>query len=198
MSVGGHYLLSGLVESLVLPELSELCLDIEAREPIEDCITSLLTRSNNPPLGTLSVAYTTQTSTSSPFYYGPGGIIVSWALLDDMPHLHTLKLGGTPLEPLLSVLGRPDEDAGTGGGNGWVCRGLKRLFLKNCPAHGDGLGKLVSFVEARNPDGGGNSGGVEKLKELEMWECAVLGGDVVRWLRGKIGNVKIRELSYDG
>jgi hypothetical protein len=194
LSIGGHYLLSGLVDSVVTPVLDDLSLDIEAREPIEECISNLVARSNNPPLGTLSVAYNTMASNSSPFYYGPGGVLTSWTILSDLPDLHTLKLGGTPLEPLLTALGRPDEE---GNGGEWMCTRLSRLLLKNCPAHGD-LGKLVSFVEARNPDGGNSgSSGVLKLKELEMWECAVLGADVVNWLRRRIGLVKIKELSLE-
>ena len=55
LNLSGHYLLSSLVESLMLPALESLILDIEARDPIEDTVSSLLTRSGNPPLTRLSL-----------------------------------------------------------------------------------------------------------------------------------------------
>lgn len=52
LSIGGHHLLSDLVDCLVLPALETLVVDIDAREPVEDTITNLLTRS-----GRLSLSY---------------------------------------------------------------------------------------------------------------------------------------------
>ncbi|GLB38982.1 hypothetical protein LshimejAT787_0601440 [Lyophyllum shimeji] len=100
-------MLSQLVDHLILPALTNLTLDIEAREPIEDTISNLLMRSNKPALQHLSIAYGAASSTSS-FYYGPSGVVISWtSLLADLAHLRSLHVGGTPLEPLLAALGGP-------------------------------------------------------------------------------------------
>lgn len=57
LSIGGHHLLSDLVDCLVLPALETLVVDIDAREPVEDTITNLLTRSGNPGITRLSLSY---------------------------------------------------------------------------------------------------------------------------------------------
>ncbi|KAF8067945.1 hypothetical protein FPV67DRAFT_1494339 [Lyophyllum atratum] len=202
--IGGHFILSQLVDVLALPSLTDLTLDIEAREPIEDTISNLLTRSNKPSLTHLSIAYGTSSSNSS-FYYGPSGIVISWtALLADLAHLQTLHIGGTPLEPLLAALGRPDDD--TNQMSAWGCPKLEVLGMRNCHAHSEGVVKLVQMVEARNPSlsGGGASGsgsvnGVmpARLKSLELYDCASLGDDVVAWLTNRIGEVVCTEPDYD-
>lgn len=202
--IGGHFLLSHLVDSLVLPALNDLTIDIEAREPIEDIISNLLTRSNNPPLKALSVAYGSNNNASS-FYYGPSGVIISWtSLLMELIHLESLHIGGTPLEPLLSTLARPDDDAQQM--TTWACPKLEVLGMRNCHAHSEGLGKLVQMVEARNPSssvGGanGSSGAVGggtpvRLKKLELHDCASLGQDVVQWLESRVGEVVCTEPEF--
>ena len=57
LNLGGHYLLANLLESLLLPALDTLILDIEARDPIEEAVSALLTRSGTPPLTRLSLCY---------------------------------------------------------------------------------------------------------------------------------------------
>jgi hypothetical protein len=198
-SIGGHHFLSQLVESLSLPALDTLTLDIEAREPIEDTISGLLSRSSYPALKYLAVAYGAA-STSASFYYGPSGIVISWtALLGELAALRTLHIGGTPLEPLLAALGPPEEDANNPTGT-WACPRLEALGMRNCHTHSEGVAKLVQMVEARNPDGGGSGGGAGgpvRLKELELYDCASLGQDVVHWLKGRIQEVVCTELAYE-
>jgi hypothetical protein len=176
LSLGGHYNLTTLLDNLILPVLSTLSLDIEVRDPIEDVITSLLLRSNRPPLEHLAIAYSTSlvhaAAAAAAFYYGPGGMIITWSqLLAEIPGLKTLKVGGTALEPLLSALAPPDEDTLTGlnippaqqphpgaGGSSasgqgwtWACPRLETLCLRGCHAHNEGVSKLVQMVDARNP-----------------------------------------------
>jgi len=121
LCVGGHYHLTTILDNLVLPSLTALTLDIEARDPIEDAISSLLVRSNRPPLEHLAIAYSANPShtaaavAAAAFYYGPGGMVITWSqLLADLPELKSLRVGGTALEPLLSALAPPDDDALTG------------------------------------------------------------------------------------
>ncbi|KAF9525428.1 hypothetical protein CPB83DRAFT_549151 [Crepidotus variabilis] len=198
LSLGGHFLLTNLVDQLVLPSLRNLTLDIEARDPIEDVICSLLHRSNNPPVSHLAIGYSTPphlhhhphhhnggpASSAAAFYYGAsaGMMVIGWpTLLAELEDLKTLWVGSMALEPLLSALGPPDDDALTGlnppvtqflagtgsnpnvGGsaaaaaaavNGWTwaCPNLENLGLKGCHTHNDGVNKLVQMIEARNPD----------------------------------------------
>lgn len=202
MSLGGHYLLSQLVDDITLPSLAHLTFDIEARDPIEETITNLISRSNNPPLASLSIAYNPGTA----FYYGAAAGIMSWGFLMEMPELRTLKVGGTAFEPLLVSLSGPED-----GGGQWCCPKLTGLYMKGCHAHGDGVSKLVQMVEVRNPTptssthntnggGGGIPGGggsVDKLKHLELHECAMLGPDVVQWMKSRVLEVVCVELAYD-
>ncbi|KAH0834949.1 hypothetical protein J3R83DRAFT_10643 [Lanmaoa asiatica] len=92
LTFGGHYHMSTLTDTLILPVLDVLNLDIEARDPIEDVITNLLQRSNNPPVTQLSVSY--GSTNNSTLYYGPGGIVIAWNFLAEMNHLHSLSVGG--------------------------------------------------------------------------------------------------------
>ena len=122
----------------------------------------------------------------------------------DAPELRTLKVGGTAFEPLLVALSGPEDGAGQ-----WYCPKLTGLYMKGCHAHGDGVSKLVQMVDVRNPTpassaqitnaGGGIPGGglVEKLKHLELHECAVLGPDVVQWMKSRVLEVVCVELAYD-
>jgi len=194
LSFGGHFLMSQLTESLILPALDSLTFDIEARDPIEDTISNLLTRSNNPPLTHLSVAYG---NSSSSFYYGSGGVVISWTFLADLNSLESLHVGGTPFEPLLIALGAPDEDQTT-----WLCPNLTSIGMKNCHAHNEGVGKLVQMVNARNPEASVPTATVNgvspaKLKQLELYDCANLGQDVVEWLKARIEEVVCTELPFD-
>lgn len=198
MSLGGHYLLAQLVDHFTLPSLGSLSYDIEAREPIEETITNLMSRSGNPPLASLSIAYNPGTQ----FYYGAATGIMNWGFLMDAPELRTLKVGGTAFEPLLIALSGPEDGVGQ-----WYCPKLTGLYMKGCHAHGDGVSKLVQMVDMRNPTssaqttnggiGGGGGGPVDKLKHLELHECAALGPDVVQWMKSRISEVVCVELSYD-
>ncbi|KAL0071347.1 hypothetical protein AAF712_001204 [Marasmius tenuissimus] len=237
-SIGGHYYLSQLVETLNLPSLEEFNIDIEARDPIEDVIQGLVTRMGVGAVGGsggikhLSVAYgygcgrrrATNDSASTPptsMYYGAGSSIMSWAFLMDMGGLESLRVGGTQMDTLLSALGAPDDDMlsgsaavaggvpGSGTSNGWLCPNLTELALKHCHAHLEGVGKLVQVVDARNPDVGGSGGGSgsgsgsgsmvvngvapTKLTSLELHDCAVLGPDVLDWLKARVEEVVVTE-----
>jgi hypothetical protein len=182
-----------LADSLVLPALDALNLDVEARDPIEDTITNLLQRSNNPPITRLSVSY--GSSSSSTLYYGPGGIVISWGFLTDLNHLQSLNIGGTPLEPFLTALGMPDEEQ-----THWACPNLTTVAMKSCHAHSDGIVKLVQLVEARNPETGSATmvNGVvpTRLQHLELYDCATLGQDVIEWLKKRVDEVVCTEPSY--
>lgn len=202
-SIGGHYILGQLVDSLILPSLDNLTIDVEARDPIEEIISNLLLRSNKPQLAHLSVSYG-PSSNSSTFYHGPSGIVISWTtLLAELTHLQSLHIGGTPLDPLLTALGPPDDD--TNQLTTWACPKLEALGMRNCHAHSEAVSKLVQMVEARNPDssGGGGMGqavgGVSpvKLKVLELHDCASLGQDVVQWLKGRVDEVVCTEPAYE-
>ncbi|KAI0000623.1 hypothetical protein BJV74DRAFT_876896 [Russula compacta] len=188
LSLGGHYLMASLIESLVTPNLCSLTLNIDARDPIDDSISNLVTRSSHPAIHSLSIAYG---SNGPPFY---GGLIASWGFLNDLNHLRMLQVGGTPLDPLFAMLGTPEEDV-----PGVMCPFLEHLALRGCPAHSDGITKLVQMVDARNPDTAppsaptsalGGSATPVKMRRLEMYECTVLGQDVVAWLKSRIDDVE--------
>ncbi|KAJ6614761.1 hypothetical protein B0H10DRAFT_1802848 [Mycena sp. CBHHK59/15] len=207
--IGGHHLLSQLIDTLSVPQLRTLDLDFDSpREPIEDTIATLFTRSQNPILKTLSISYGAPIPPGVPntggFYYGyaAAGNVVSWAFLNDCgTSLDVLKIGGAGLEGLLSTLASPDDNptglipgaGGTPPANAWACPNLRELHLRGCHTHAhghDGVGKLVKMVDARNPDGGapGAAGAsVKRLTRLELDDCVALGGDVVKWLEGRIG-----------
>ena len=119
----------------------------------------------------------------------------------DTPDLKTLKVGGAAFEPLLVALSGPEDGVGQ-----WYCPKLTGLYLKGCHAHGEGVSKLVQMVDMRNPtptsatntgNGGGGGGLVDKLKHLELHECAVLGPDVVQWMKSRVLEVVCVELTYD-
>ncbi|KAI0311008.1 hypothetical protein OF83DRAFT_1152884 [Amylostereum chailletii] len=181
LSIGGHYLMASLLDSLAAPSLQALTLDVEARDSIEDSISNLLSRSNHPPVNLLSLAYG---GNGAPYYYSGGGLIASWGFLTELSQLRTLQAGSTPLDPLFTALGAPDEDVAT-----WMCPNLSQLALKACPAHADGIPKLVQMVDMRNPEGGGGSGGPVRLRHLEMHECTSVGQDVVDWLKSRVDKV---------
>ena len=205
LTLGGHYLLSSLADALILPSLDALVLDIDAREPIEDTVSALLARSNNPPLTRLSLSYTLCGGSSS-FYYGGGAGVATWLFLSELDNLHTLQIGGASFEPLLTALGAVDDDAPMPApphaqGDHWVCPNLTTLALRGCHAHTDGVHKLVQMVEARNPDGfgaGPSHYGPSRLRHLELHDCAALGPDVLKWLKSRIEQVVCTEPSYEG
>ncbi len=57
LSLGGHYLMASLIDSLVTPNLCSLTLNIDARDPIDDSISNLVVRSSHPAIHSLSIAY---------------------------------------------------------------------------------------------------------------------------------------------
>ncbi|PPQ78248.1 hypothetical protein CVT25_011707 [Psilocybe cyanescens] len=201
LTLGGHFLLTQLLDSLTLPSLESLTLDIEAREAVEDIISSLLARSSRPPLRHLSIAYGVAANAAT-FYYGPSGLVISWtALLLELLHLKTLTIGGTSLEPLLTALGSPEDDPNQTQNPVWACPALEVLGLRSCHAHNEGVTKLVQMVEARNPDNGTAQvvGGVTpvRVSRLELYECTNLGEDVMRWLNTRIPEVICSEPASD-
>ncbi|KAF7969591.1 hypothetical protein HWV62_26817, partial [Athelia sp. TMB] len=192
VSIGGHHLMTLLVESLKIPLLESLVLDIEAREPVDDLITNLLTRSGAPPLSHLALAYG-----ATPYYYAHMGAVSSWGFLSDLHNLESLQVGFTPFEPLLTALGAPDEDQTT-----WLCPNLKSISMRNCHSHNEGVGKLVQMVDARNPGPSVSAISVNgvtptKLKQLELYDCANLGYDVVEWLQGRVEDVSFTEPTHE-
>lgn len=149
LSISGHYLLTNLVDSLALPCLETLSFDVDARDPAEDTILSLVSRSNNPPLTNLNISYGGPATSNTGIYYGTGTLIANWNFLSDLDHLKTLHVGGTPFEPLVTMLAAPDDD---GQQDRWLCPNLVSLRMRGCHAHHDAAAKLVQMVESRNPD----------------------------------------------
>ncbi|KAF8632777.1 hypothetical protein AX15_001680 [Amanita polypyramis BW_CC] len=224
LDIGGHYLLTQIIDSLTLPALNDLTVDIEARDSIEENIIGLVLRSQYPQIEHLSIAYGSS-STASTYYFGPGGIVISWnTLFGELTHLRSLHVGGTPIEPLLTALGPPGDDLHQL--ESWACPQLEVLGMRNCNAHSEWAVKLVQMVESRNPNGGGvlftsggtNTGGTGngigigtgagmnvsligatplRLKTLEMHDCTSLGQDVVKWLKDRIENVVCTDLTFD-
>lgn len=195
-SIGGHFLLGSLLECLTLPSVEILVIDIEARDPVEDMLSNLLVRSSNPPITRLSISYGLHGGCSQMYYHG-GAAVGSWNFLAALNDLRSLQIGGAPFEPLLAILGTPEDD----GQDQWYCPKLLSLSMKACrPAHSDGVTKLVQMVEARNPDPASGvapiaAGGVTpmKLRHLELLDCTPLGLDVVQWLKGRISEVTCTE-----
>ncbi|KAK2465099.1 hypothetical protein APHAL10511_002907 [Amanita phalloides] len=216
LDVGGHYLLTHIVDSLTLPALTDLTVDIEARDSIEENIIGLIVRSHYPNVEHLSIAYASSSSAST-YYFGPGGVVISWnTLFAEMTHLKSLHIGGTPLEPLLTALGPPGDDVHQV--ESWACPELQVLGMRSCNAHSEWAVRLVQMVEARNPLGGmslsmsassssssstpsaaslavGTT--VLRLKTLEMHDCTSLGQDVIKWLKDRIENVVCTDLAYE-
>jgi hypothetical protein len=162
LCVGGHYHLTTLLDNLVLPTLTTLTLDIEARDPIEDAITSLLTRSNRPPLEHLAIAYsasllhTAAAVAAAAFYYGPGGMVITWSqLLTELPDLKSLRVGGTALEPLLGALSPPDDDNLAG--------------LHMGPPHPPHTNPVATILGAGS--GAGGAGGSSASGQGWTWAC---------------------------
>ncbi|KAJ3479775.1 hypothetical protein NLI96_g8826 [Meripilus lineatus] len=202
LNISGHYSLTALVESLSLPALEDLVFDIDARDPVDEIISSLVARSNNPPLTSLSILYAGPHSTGSGIYYAAGALITSWGFLADLDQLKTLQVGGAAFDPLVSVLASPDDD---GQLDRWLCPNLTSLRMRGCHAHSDGVAKLVQMVEARNPDtsvGGtvfqANGASPIKLRCLEVHECGTLGVDVVEWLKVRVEDVVCTEPVCEG
>lgn len=201
LNISGHYVLTALVESLSLPALESLTYDIEARDPIEETLISLVSRSDNPPLTSLSIAYGGANVTTQGIYYGTGALVTSWNFLGDLNQLKTLEIGGTPFDPLVTALASPDEE---GQQDRWLCPNLTSLGMRTCHTHLDGVAKLVQMVESRNPDTNSGAtatqaGGVapSKIKHLEVHDCGVLGVDVIAWLKNRVDDVICTEPMYE-
>ena len=105
LNLGGHYLLSSLVESLMLPALDTLILDIEARDPIEEAVSALLTRSGTPPLTRLSLCYGASAGAHAGFYWGSSAGVTSWHFLGELEHLAALPFALCLLLALLLLTG---------------------------------------------------------------------------------------------
>ncbi|PSR71466.1 hypothetical protein PHLCEN_2v12733 [Hermanssonia centrifuga] len=200
-SIGGHFLLTSLVDCLVLPSVETLVLEIDSREAVEDTLSGLLIRSNHPPVSRLSLSYNVATGPGGIVYTG-GSMVNSWNFLGDIDQLRSLQVGASPLEPLMVALDAPEDEH-----DPWFCPNLVSLSLRACNAHPmDGLPKLVRMVEARNPDSAGGFvpltiGGVTpaKLIQLELHDCPNLDldSDVIRWLNGRIRDVACTEAAFD-
>ncbi|KAJ6476913.1 hypothetical protein C8R45DRAFT_1008237 [Mycena sanguinolenta] len=58
LAIGGHHLLTGFLDTFVLPSLRDLDLDFDSpRDPVEETIAGLWARSGNPPLRSLAISY---------------------------------------------------------------------------------------------------------------------------------------------
>lgn len=135
LSIGGSHILTQIVDCLSLPMLSELNIDMEPRDPLEETIHGLMERSGTTlALKHLSVSYgfgcgrrasraskvlqsgfsstsgSSSHSTQNPFFYGHSSTVVPWSLLNELSSLESLRLGGTSLEGLFMALGVPDDD----------------------------------------------------------------------------------------
>lgn len=197
LTIGGHFNLVAVLDTLILPALEFITIDIDTRDPIEDSLTSLLARSENPPLSLLSLSYTSA-NIGTGLYYGAGSSIASWNFLQSIHTLQTLNVGGTPFESLLMALSNPDED------DHWICPKLTRLGMRACHAHSNGASKLVRMIDVRNPDHAGGGFAIPfageapvKLRHLEVHDCVPLGVDVIDWLRGRVEEVICTEPVYD-
>lgn len=199
LAMSGHYLLSSLIDALILPTLDSLILDIDAREPIEDMVSALVARSNNPPVTHLALSYGLGPGAASAhtFYYGGAGV-GSWHFLSELDNLRTLQIGNASLEPLVCMLAGPDDE---GHQEHWVCPNLTALAMRQCHSHGDGVGKLVQMVDARNPDPSaphtGTGAGPARLKCLELYDCTTLGPDVLKWLKERVDEVVCTEPAFE-
>ncbi|KAF8996222.1 hypothetical protein BDQ17DRAFT_1364621 [Cyathus striatus] len=192
LSVGGHHLLSTLLSHLTLPNLTYLTLDIENREPVDDILSALLLRSSRPQLEYLSLSYGDM-NPSAP-YYASSSPIISWsAFLGEFAEVREMKVGGVPMDGLVSALCEPDEESNPV--QAWLIPKLEVLSLRNCHVHGEGPGRLVQAVSDRNPtplsQGGtnGGGGGPVRLRKLEVVECVNVNEDVIEWLRERIEDV---------
>lgn len=192
LNLGGHHLLAHFLDTLTLPALTSLILDVEAHEPIEELIAALLQRSSHPPINELALAYALGAAAGGgpAIYYAGGGAVTSWAFLSDLTHLRTLSVGGAPFDPLLSALGPPEDE-----GSPLPCPDLTTLRLRGCHAHGEGIARLVQMVEARNAGAPGT--GTQKVRTLELAQCQPLGQDVMDWLNSHVEDVICTEIHED-
>jgi len=202
LSLSGHHLLAGLLDTLILPSLGSLNLTLDLSrnpDPLEETITSLLARSHTPPLASLTLAHG-----ANNFFYatpGPGnGAFAPWSFLSQMQMLTHLTVTHSAVEPLLVLLAAPDEE----NSNEWLCPELMVLTLRMCHPQGDGVAKLVSLVEARNPDLGDGHVPVvavgvvpTRLKSLELNDCLTVGVDVLGWLKSRVEDVIVIEPAYE-
>jgi hypothetical protein len=111
-----------------------------------------------------------------------------------------LTVTHSSVEPLLVLLAGPDDE----NNNEWLCPDLKVLTLRLCHSQGDGVAKLVSLVEARNPDLGDPHPPVvavgvvpTRLKSLELNDCLTVGVDVLGWLKSRVEEVIVVEPAYE-
>ncbi|KAF8530792.1 hypothetical protein JB92DRAFT_2856481 [Gautieria morchelliformis] len=202
LSLSGHHLLAALLDTLILPSLESLSLTLELSrnpEPLEETITSLLLRSHAPPLTSLTLAHG-----ANNFFYatpGPGnGALAPWSFLNQLPMLTHLIVTHSVVEPLLALLAGPEEE----NNNQWLCPELTVLALRLCHPQSDGVAKLVSLVEARNPDLADAQPplvavGVvpTRLKSLELNDCLTVGVDVLGWLKSRVEEVIVIEPAYE-
>ncbi|KAK7054799.1 hypothetical protein VNI00_003262 [Paramarasmius palmivorus] len=209
LSLGGHYLLSSLMEILVLPQLEELNVDVEVRDAVEEVITSLISRmANAPEIGDgikhLSVAYgwgsgrgatirrRSANLSWNPQHENEGSPksiyctpVSSWNFLSELPQLESLRVGGVSMDLMLTALGVPEDDMQPLPTP--QCTSLKELGMKHCHGHAEGVAKLVQFVESRNQEDDS-----ESLVELEIIDCgSYLTPDVVAWLEERVEKVKV-------
>lgn len=203
LSLSGHHLLVNLLDTLILPSLESLNLTLDLSrnpDPLEETITSLLLRSHTPPLTSLTLAH----GTNNFFYATPGpgnGAFAPWSFLNQLHSLTHLTVTHSAVEPLLVLLAGPDEE----NNNEWLCPELTVLTLRLCHPQGDGVAKLVTLVEARNPDLANGHAPVvtvqgvvpTRLKSLELNDCLTVGVDVLGWLKSRVEEVIVIEPAYE-
>ncbi len=152
LTLGGHYLLTQLLESLTLPILDSLTLDIEARDAIEDIISGLLTRSNRPPMQNLSIAYGVAANAAK-FLLRAGRTChrmdcTSGGASPPQNAHHRRHIARAPPH----LLGYPEDDPNQSQTLAWACPALEFLGLRSCHAHNEGRDE--AGADGRGPQPG--------------------------------------------
>ncbi|KAF8590761.1 hypothetical protein K439DRAFT_1627495 [Ramaria rubella] len=202
LCMSGHHLLTTLLDTFILPSLDALSLTLDVSrnpEPLEETITNLLARSHAPPLTSLTLAH----GANSLFYATPNqgnGPFAPWSFLNELRLLTHLTVSNSAVEPLLVLLASPDDETN----NEWLCPELTSLSLRSCHPHSDGVAKLVSLIEARNPDLADAQPPVvavgvvpARLKCVELNDCLTVGVDVLGWLKSRVAEVSVIEPAYE-
>ena len=185
------------VETLSLPELTtlslegaphfitllqHLCLerlrtvnirfDVPQNLDFGEAFRELLTRSNYPPVTSLSVQHPYRMQETNLVY------------LECLTDLQELSVSRLSVQDLVTAL----ESPAPAGDGTMLCPNLSKLTMQNCPGRRDldsVMPKLVRFVEARTDMA---TGGIKKqLRSLKVYNCGVsITGPQEAWLRSRL------------
>ncbi|KAJ7773839.1 hypothetical protein B0H16DRAFT_113382 [Mycena metata] len=179
--IGGHHLLSQLLDAIATPQLESLDLDFDApREPLEECIAALCARSGGAPLKMLSIAYgppnpspanSAGSTPSSPAHASPGhggGSVYSSYL----GYVHGYGYGGPGNVMSWAFLGECGDQLEVLKVGGAVLESLVSVLCS--PEDGGGVSlppgaNLNAGVSTGN--GGLNGWMCPKLRELRLRGC---------------------------